>query len=56
MTFTDQEYSDVIQKNQTVQIAYESIRNLHKSTKEQTVLKRTLKISSSFQKNGIVND
>ena len=36
MTFTDQEYLDVIQKNQTVQIAYESIReiciNLQKET------------------------
>ena len=45
MTFTDKEYFEVIQKNETVKEAYESIKktcvNLQK---KQIALKKTLKI------------
>ena len=36
MTFTDQEYLEVIQKNETVKEAYESIKNICLNLKEQT--------------------
>ena len=36
MTFSDQEYFEVIQKNNTVKEAYESIKEICKSLQEQT--------------------
>ena len=36
MTFTDQEYLEVIQKNETVKEAFESIKEICLNLKEQT--------------------